>query len=261
MTHLQDPDAPYHSDHRLRSDYLKILYTNADQFVNKRDDLLMLIAGNEPDIILINETIPKAQSLPIGRARLNLPNYTFVTNFDPDASNLGSSGILGITILVSKNLQVSEVSFPDANCIEDLWVRLKLRGNDSLLIGCIYRTARNELRSYTRLLQHNFELGITNDIKLNPNKFWQYVKSRLNTSVTINDIRNDNNDFVTNDYDKAELFNSYFYSVFTDEDSHSLPPFGVSDTVTPIDTVDISLEVVYQKLSSINVSKSAGPDG
>ena len=66
VTHLQDPDAPYHSDHRLRTDYLKILYTNADQFVNKRDDLLMLIAGNEPDIILINETIPKAQSLPIG---------------------------------------------------------------------------------------------------------------------------------------------------------------------------------------------------
>ena len=34
------------------------------------------------------------------------------------------------------------------------------------------------------------------------------------TSVTINDIRNDNNDLVTNDYDKAELFNSYFCSVF-----------------------------------------------
>ena len=75
------------------------------------------------------------------------------------------------------------------------------------------------------------------------------------------DIRNDNNDLVTNDYDKAELFNSYFCSVFTDEDSHSLPPFGVSDTVTPIDTVDISLEVAYQKFSSVNISKSAGPDG
>ena len=96
-------------------------------------------------------------------------------------------------------------------------------------------------------------MGITNDIKLNPKKFWQYVKSRLNTSVTINDIHNDNNDLVTNDYEKAELFNSYFCSVFTDEDSHSL--------LTPIDTVDISLEVVYQKLSSVNISKSAGPDG
>ena len=66
------------------------------------------------------------------------------------------------------------------------------------------------MRSYTRLLRHNFELGITNDIKLNPKKFWQYVKSRLNTSVTIDDIRNDNNDLVTNDYDKAELLIAIF---------------------------------------------------
>ena len=47
---------------------LKILYTNVDQLVNKCYDLLMFIAGNEPDIIFINESIPKAQSLPIGRA-------------------------------------------------------------------------------------------------------------------------------------------------------------------------------------------------
>ena len=33
----------------------KCLYTNADQFVNKRDDLVMSIAGDKPDIILITE--------------------------------------------------------------------------------------------------------------------------------------------------------------------------------------------------------------
>ena len=80
----------------VTSSDLKILYTNADQFVNKCDDLLMLIAGNEPDIIFINEAIPKTQSLPIGRACLELPNSTFFTNFDPDSFNLGSSGICGM---------------------------------------------------------------------------------------------------------------------------------------------------------------------
>ena len=29
---------------------LKIFYTNTDQFLNKRDDLLMLIANDEPNI-------------------------------------------------------------------------------------------------------------------------------------------------------------------------------------------------------------------
>ena len=32
---------------------MKILYTNADQFVNKRDNLQLFIDGDEPDIIII----------------------------------------------------------------------------------------------------------------------------------------------------------------------------------------------------------------
>jgi len=45
----------------------------------------MLIANDLPNVILINETIPKAQSAPIGRAFLNY------TNFDPELCDLGSS--------------------------------------------------------------------------------------------------------------------------------------------------------------------------
>ena len=40
---------------------LKILYTNADQFPNKREELLMLKGGKEIDVIMITEMIPKAK--------------------------------------------------------------------------------------------------------------------------------------------------------------------------------------------------------
>ena len=70
---------------------LKIFYTNADQFLNKRDDLLMLIASDEPDILILTEVIPKAQSNPITFSRLTLPGYFIHVNFDPDQANLGSS--------------------------------------------------------------------------------------------------------------------------------------------------------------------------
>ena len=183
------------------------------------------------------------------------PGSTFL---EPTFTNIMNTCIPQSKPRIYKNIYITHDAIHLKNVKNKLWkryTRTRLPSDHEAFCA-----ARNELRSYTRLLRHNFELGITNDIKLNPKKFWQYVKSRLNTSVTIDDIRNDNNDLVTNDYDKAELFNSYF-CVFTDEDSHSLPPFGVSDTVTPIDTVDISLEVVYQKLSSVNISKSAGPDG
>ena len=44
---------------------LKTMYTNADQFLNKKDDILQFIAGNEPNIIMISEVIPKAQMNPM----------------------------------------------------------------------------------------------------------------------------------------------------------------------------------------------------
>jgi len=56
----------------------------------------MLISGNEPDVILLTESIPKAQSLPIGYSQIAIPNYMLFTNFDPNSSDLGSSGIRGI---------------------------------------------------------------------------------------------------------------------------------------------------------------------
>ena len=45
-------------------DKFSVLYTNADQLPNKYDDLLTLIAGNEPDIIIITEVLPKLQKYP-----------------------------------------------------------------------------------------------------------------------------------------------------------------------------------------------------
>jgi len=51
------------------------LYTNSDQLLNKHDDLLMQIADSPPDIILITEVIPKAQTNPIDEARLNIPGF------------------------------------------------------------------------------------------------------------------------------------------------------------------------------------------
>ena len=38
---------------------LKFLYTNADQVINKRDNLIMFICDDEPDVLMIAEVIPK----------------------------------------------------------------------------------------------------------------------------------------------------------------------------------------------------------
>ena len=69
-----------------------MLYTNADQLVNKWDDLCMQIAGTEPDVIMITDVIPKAQLFPLSPALLAVDGYNLFTNFDPTQPNLDRSG-------------------------------------------------------------------------------------------------------------------------------------------------------------------------
>ena len=69
------------------------MYTNADQFLNKRDELVEVIRGNVPDII--REVIPKAQIKPIEEPLLNITSYELFKNFDISLPNLGASGIRG----------------------------------------------------------------------------------------------------------------------------------------------------------------------
>ena len=98
-----------------------------------------MIAGDEPDLILLTEVIPKAQVLPISPSLLSNPGYVVYTNFDPSKSNLGASGTRGISVYVTNKIRAVEVAF--ANPFqEQLWVTVKPSNSDKLVIGCIYRS-------------------------------------------------------------------------------------------------------------------------
>ena len=52
-------------------------------------------------------------------------------------------------------------------------------------------------------------------VKANPKSFWKFVKSKTTTRTGIGYLKNENDNTVTDDKDKAEIINSYFSSVFT----------------------------------------------
>ena len=123
---------------------LKALYTNADQLLNKMEDLKMDITSREPDIIVITEVIPKAQEQPITRARLKLNGYHEIVNFDPDSFNLGRSGKRGIIIFTKENLKAHEFMLL-SSWEEHLWVKVNLIHGDWILVGGIYRSPSRRL--------------------------------------------------------------------------------------------------------------------
>jgi len=99
-----------------------VFYTNIDQFLNKCDDLELVIAGYEPDIILITEILPKAYCNPLTSARLSLNGYSSVFNFDPDRTP--TSSIHGDGIYVYKKFSFCEVHFDSSNSVEHIWAKV-----------------------------------------------------------------------------------------------------------------------------------------
>ena len=111
--------------------------------INKKDELLQLIAGNEPNITIITEVISKAQINPTEAPLLEIEGYDHYLNFEISNMNLGASGICGVAIYVKEDLHVNEVTF-DTDFMDHLWVEISLTDGKSLLCGCIYRSPTKE---------------------------------------------------------------------------------------------------------------------
>jgi len=130
---------------------LKIFYTNADQFTSKKDYMLMSISGNEPDIILISEVLPKVHNVPISLALLSIPNYHAYFNFDPN-SNIVPGNICEVAIYVHGRISGSTTLTFNSDFKEQLWVKIPLLHHDSLLIGRLYRSPSSNLADSTSSL-------------------------------------------------------------------------------------------------------------
>ena len=76
---------------------------------------------------------------------------------------------------------------------------------------------------------HNAYLNdvIGSSLTENPKKFWSYVRSCKSENIGIPPLKNDNLSISVNDKDKAESLNSYFHSVFTQE-QFPTPDIGTS---------------------------------
>ena len=124
---------------------MSFIYTNADQLPNKMEELKCLIAGREPDVIIITEVIPKAQEQALPRVRLKLDGYTEFFNFEPENDALGKIGKRGIVMYVKSWLNPQVVTYV-TSFEEQLWVKTCSRQTEgvNLLIGGIYRSPSSE---------------------------------------------------------------------------------------------------------------------
>ena len=100
---------------------------------------------------------------------------------------------------------------------------------------------------------------VSDDLQKNPKRFWSYVKSRKQDASQIVTLKSKDG-FLHSDTDtKASILNQQFQSVYTKEDTSTLPDLGTSPHPT-MDNIVIHERGVYKLLKGLRPFKATGPD-
>ena len=115
------------------------LCTNSDSLLNKKDELLLEAVATKANILLVTEVRPKNFIDPLSESDFIIPGFNIYSNIEETEDR-------GVAIYISEDLNplITKV-YLNNSFHEQVWVKLKLRGDDCLLIGCIYRSGASSL--------------------------------------------------------------------------------------------------------------------
>ena len=93
---------------------------------------------------------------------------------------------------------------------------------------------------------------------INPKRFWSFIKKLRKDSNGIQPLKVDGN-IITDSKEKANIFNSHFRSVFTNELDENLPDKGPSPHPL-MEDITITTPGIFTLLQNLNIHKASGPD-
>ena len=123
-----------------------------------------------------------------------------------------------------------------------------------------YARARNQAKWEIRRAKRDYEKKLARESKSNPKAFFKYANSKLKTRCAVPNLIQSNGTLTDNDRNKAEELNSYFKSVFTNEDLASIPAFENQSDDNSLEDIEINEAIVLKQLQNLKVNKSPGPD-
>jgi ribosomal protein S20 len=124
-----------------------------------------------------------------------------------------------------------------------------------------YTKTRNSARAEVRKAVREYEKEIAKKAKKNPKMFYKHVNSKLKTRVTGSVLQNANGDKINDNQQKAELFNEFFSSVYTIEDTQNIPESPKMITEHQLNSIHIEETEVAALLKKLHTDKSPGNDG
>jgi hypothetical protein len=100
---------------------------------------------------------------------------------------------------------------------------------------------------------------ISTDLKENPKRFWAAIKSEKQESTGVAPLKNKEGFIHSDTTSKAEILNEQFQSVYTKENTSTMPDKGQSKYPSMKDIV-INTKGVFKLLKDLNPQKATGTD-
>ena len=123
-----------------------------------------------------------------------------------------------------------------------------------------YRRLQREVKHMIRVANRQYiETTINEAYTSNNKRFWSYVKSKGQESSGIPPLKSKDGFLKSDSYNKAEILNEQFRSVFTEEDLTNIPDKGQSPFI-PMKNILITNQGVLKLLQNLKTSKATGPD-
>lgn len=148
-----------------------------------------------------------------------------------------------------------------ANCLRDkknAHIRLKTSNNDE------ERAKFNDLRRKTKRLinqsKRSVELHIANQSKQNPKEFYRYIREKRVVTSTIGPLTDANGEFTRDEHQMSNILNTFFASVFTMEDTSTIPIPPTVVNSNSLNNVNITEREVLNCIDKLKLNKSPGPD-
>ena len=128
----------------------------------------------------------------------------------------------------------------------------------------VYKEALNEATNKVRKSKRIVENKLAQNIKSDSNSFYAYVRSKKNVRDKVGPLEDNAGNIITQGFFMSEELNMHFSSVFTREDSSSLP---VPETKFSgpeggmLGQLVVTQEVVASKTNNMKENNSPGVDG
>ena len=226
----------------------KVFSSNVDSLLNKRQELAHIFNKENPDIILLNEVLPKKCVFDVQPSEITFSGYDCFSNCFGNKMYKPR----GVVIYVKENLNAQPVILNQnqLKAKETTWVEIKLKNEEKLLIGCIYRPPSNS--KHDNLILYETILDIIGN-KTHVLLAGDFNQPDIDWASETSKIQSKNGE----DLNDSNMFMTFFYDSFLYQHVQSPTHYRGDQTPTLIDLILSSEQGMIQNLcQSAPVGKS-----